>query len=127
MLFSYGSFSAVAFRLLHCVPVCDVAAPGQFAVAAAECVSATPVLLYAGEVACGSWQWPYWLLLLTVFALPVAPTLLWTALHVCPSSLRVSRSALSVRCPPWMQPVQALTAMAFRYTVCVIFQQWALF
>jgi hypothetical protein len=114
LLYSYGSFSAVVFRLLHCVPVCNVASAGQFTGDAAKCVDATSVLFYAGEVECGSWQWPYWLLLLAVFALPIVPTLLWIALHVLPSSWRTSRWAVSVRCPHWMQPVRDFTAVVFR-------------
>jgi hypothetical protein len=114
LLFSYGSFSAVVFRLLHCVPVCNVAPAGQFTGNAAACIDATSVLFYAGEVECGSWQWPYWLLLLATFVAPAAPTLLWIARRVIPSSWRAGRWAASVRCPYWMRPMQVFTAMAFR-------------
>jgi hypothetical protein len=114
LLFSYGSFSAVVFRLLHCVPVCNLAPAGQFTGNAAECTVATSVLFYAGEVKCGSWQWPYWLLLLIVFVVPAAPTLLWIVRRVLPSSWYAGRWAASVRCPYWMRPMQIFTAMAFR-------------
>ena len=116
LLFSYGSFSAVVFRLLHCVSVCNVAPAldGQFTGDAADCIDATSVLFYAGEVECGSWQWPYWLLLLIIFVVPTAPTLLWIALHVLPSSWRAGQRSASVRCPHWMRPMQVFTAMAFR-------------
>jgi hypothetical protein len=86
LLFSYGGFVDTVFRLLNCVPVCTAVRAGGLYSQTSDCTQTTSVLFYAGGEECGGWQFPIWLLLLLVFALPLFPTLLWIALYTFPSS-----------------------------------------
>ena len=79
-LFCYAGLLDRTFKLLNCVPVCELLD------SSGNCIEHKSVLFYAGGVECGAWQWLLWLLLLALVLLPGIPVLIWTLRCILPAT-----------------------------------------